>query len=272
MDYLRFITHIFPFKDLYFTRESITFVLIKNCIWHRLKLYWIWLKKWGWNIPVSFRTILRQSIIILLSYSEQSGDSGRHRSRLLCTLWSSKRFHNFLGDLDSFIFRMVKNKTLLFLKEQQKRNTALTSFCKENETAYYDPTEENPEEAIKKIDMLYKAIDKLPEKCRKVFLMSCLNDKTYQEIADELGTSINTVKTQMKSALKFLRENLDKRLFLSLFVFLTQKDWFFITLFPCFFEYIKVWKRKLMKYWFIQSANPLSGRELFSGTIRKRIA
>lgn len=140
------------------------------------------------------------------------------------TLWSSKRLHNFSGDLDSFIFRMVKNKTLLFLKEQQKRDTALTSFCKENETAYYDPTEENPEEAIKKIDMLYKAIDKLPEKCRKVFLMSCLNDKTYQEIADELGTSINTVKTQMKSALKFLRENLDKRLFLSLFVFLTQKD------------------------------------------------
>lgn len=49
--------------------------------------------------------------------------------------------------------------------------------------------------------------------------MACLNDKTYQEVADELGTSINTVKTQMKTALKFLRENLQEELFLRFYFF-----------------------------------------------------
>ena len=84
---------------------------------------------------------------------------------------------------------------------------------------HYDDTEKGTEE----IEILYNTIDKLPGKCRKVFLMACLNDKSYQEIADELGTSINTVKTQMKTALKFLRENLHEELFLTLLLFLTKK-------------------------------------------------
>ena len=79
------------------------------------------------------------------------------------------------------------------------------------------------DESSKEIELLYQTIDKLPEKCRKVFLMACLNDKTYQEVADELGTSINTVKTQMKTALKFLRENLQEELFFTLLLFFNRK-------------------------------------------------
>ena len=92
-------------------------------------------------------------------------------------------------------------------------------FPQENEFPYYDFSEEFSEE----IELLYKTIDQLPEKCRKVFLLACLNDKTYQEIADEQGTSVNTVKTQMKAALKFLRENLQAENFLSILFFLTKK-------------------------------------------------
>ena len=79
------------------------------------------------------------------------------------------------------------------------------------------------EEHQEEIELLYNTIDRLPDKCRKVFLMACLNDKSYQEIADELGTSINTVKTQMKTALKFLRENLQEEHFLSILLLLTEK-------------------------------------------------
>ncbi len=75
------------------------------------------------------------------------------------------------------------------------------------------------DESTKETELLYQTIDKLPEKCRKVFLMACLNDKTYQEIADELGTSINTVKTQMKTALKFFTRKPAGRIVLFTFTF-----------------------------------------------------
>ena len=135
-------------------------------------------------------------------------------------LWNSKRLHSFSGDLDRFIFKMVKNQAFLFLREYKKRHNMQVSFSQESETTHYDITDES----TKEIELLYQTIDKLPEKCRQVFLMACLNDKTYQEIADELGTSINTVKTQMKTALKFLRENLQEELFFTLLLFLTEKD------------------------------------------------
>lgn len=136
------------------------------------------------------------------------------------SLWNSKRLNSFTGDLDRFIFKMVKNQSLLFLREYKKKHNIQVSFSQESETFHYDTTDESSRE----IELLYQTIDKLPEKCRKVFLMACLNDKTYQEIADELGTSINTVKTQMKAALKFLRENLREELFFTLLFFLIRKD------------------------------------------------
>lgn len=134
-------------------------------------------------------------------------------------LWYNKRLDRFTGDLERFIFKMVKNRSFLFLKEHKKRHDTQMSFSQENESVHYDITEEHQGE----IEILYNTIDRLPDKCRQVFLMACLNDKTYQEIANETGTSINTVKTQIKTALKFLRENLQKDQFFSVLLLLTRK-------------------------------------------------
>lgn len=124
------------------------------------------------------------------------------------------------GDLDRYIYKIVKNRSLLFLKEHKKRYETQLSFSKENDIHHYDTTEEYQGTA----EILYETVNLLPEKCRKIFLMACLNDKGYQEIAEEMKISINTVKTQMKTALKFLRENLQEKIFLTLLYLLTKKD------------------------------------------------
>jgi len=53
---------------------------------------------------------------------------------------------------------------------------------------------------------LWTAIDTLPEKCREIFLMSKRDGLKYEEIAEELGISENTVRNQMSKALKTLKE------------------------------------------------------------------
>ena len=55
---------------------------------------------------------------------------------------------------------------------------------------------------------IWKAIDNLPEKCRNVFLMSKRDGLSNEEIADELGISIKTVKNQLTKAFGRLREAL----------------------------------------------------------------
>ena len=63
-----------------------------------------------------------------------------------------------------------------------------------------------------------EAIDKLPERCREVFLKSRLEGMKYKEIAESMNLSVNTVENQMAIALKKLRIELKD--YLSFFLFL----------------------------------------------------
>ena len=53
---------------------------------------------------------------------------------------------------------------------------------------------------------LWTAIDSLPDKCREIFLMSKRDGYKQEEIARELGISLQTVKNQVSKALKILKD------------------------------------------------------------------
>lgn len=55
---------------------------------------------------------------------------------------------------------------------------------------------------------IWRAIDELPSRCRNVFLLSKRDGLSNEEIAEELGVSIKTVKNQMTKAYSRLRESL----------------------------------------------------------------
>jgi RNA polymerase sigma-70 factor (ECF subfamily) len=57
---------------------------------------------------------------------------------------------------------------------------------------------------------LWTAIDSLPEKCREIFLMSKRDGLKYEEIAQELGLSVNTVRNQISKALNVLKSGVIK--------------------------------------------------------------
>ena len=59
---------------------------------------------------------------------------------------------------------------------------------------------------------LQSAIDSLPEKARIVFLMSRLEDLSYQQIADRLSISVKTVESHMVNALRQLREKINRKI------------------------------------------------------------
>ncbi|MBN1415970.1 MAG: RNA polymerase sigma-70 factor [Bacteroidales bacterium] len=60
-------------------------------------------------------------------------------------------------------------------------------------------------------EMLDNLIESLPDRRKEIFLLSRNNGLTYREIAQQLNISENTVDTQIRNALDFLREELGKR-------------------------------------------------------------
>ncbi|WPQ64632.1 RNA polymerase sigma-70 factor [Chitinophaga sancti] len=55
---------------------------------------------------------------------------------------------------------------------------------------------------------IQQAVDRLPEKCREIFILSRYEELSYKEIAATLNISVKTVENQMVTALKKLRISL----------------------------------------------------------------
>ncbi len=70
--------------------------------------------------------------------------------------------------------------------------------------------EESDEFAIKekKLKQIYHTVDLLPKKQKEVFKMLKIEGLTYEEIADVLKISPNTVSNHFSAAVKFIRQRL----------------------------------------------------------------
>lgn len=133
-------------------------------------------------------------------------------------IWRSRRLENFEGELDRFMFQAIKFRAINYVRDQYRRDRLADNISEENDEL---PTYFQEEEAGKEIELLHYTIGRLPDECRKIFLMACLDDMKYREIAETLNISINTVKTQMKIALRFLREHLTRDTFSSILLFIS---------------------------------------------------
>lgn len=131
-------------------------------------------------------------------------------------LWEKRDVLKIQISILSYLFSLVKNKCLDHLRHrlvveefQQEYRAKLSSLEALN---YTFTSEEDIERVLK------EAIDKLPERCREIFLKSRIEGKKNREIAEELNISVSTVENQMTIALKKLRFELKDYLPLLLFL------------------------------------------------------
>lgn len=61
-------------------------------------------------------------------------------------------------------------------------------------------------------DVLNRSIEQLPKECGEVFRKSRYEQKRYEQIAGDMGISVNTVKYHIKNALAMLRKDLSNYL------------------------------------------------------------
>ena len=69
-------------------------------------------------------------------------------------------------------------------------------------------------------ELLDRAIDEMPEERRRVFILVRMENKTYQEAADMLHISVNTVKYHLKRAHAELQDKLSAYILLQILSFM----------------------------------------------------
>ncbi|MDX1283363.1 MAG: RNA polymerase sigma-70 factor [Draconibacterium sp.] len=129
-------------------------------------------------------------------------------------LWENRKKIQVKTSLKSYIYAILRNQ--------------ITDYFRSRKEFYEIPEEASviPDESVfteqERYVKLHKVIAKLPEQRKKILELAVFDELSYKEIADNLGISKNTVKTQMARAYKFLKESLEPKDFF-LFYFAKKK-------------------------------------------------
>ncbi len=120
-------------------------------------------------------------------------------------LWENRDKLNIQSNVKSYLYTAVKNHSLNYIKKEKQH----ISIEDETESSNYYSKAPDEEMIDKELyDSVQAAINKLPEHCRQIYLLKRYDELSYSEIAEVQNVSINTVKTQLKRAVKSLSKNL----------------------------------------------------------------
>lgn len=131
-------------------------------------------------------------------------------------LWEIRERLELQGSLRSYLMAMVRNGCMNFMNTRQMRTEVpMSSLDKSPDGSDWILAESSPlgqlleKELEKEIKV---AVATIPPDSRRVFALSRFGGKSYEEIAQEIGISVNTVKYHMKRALQHLRSCLGRYL------------------------------------------------------------
>lgn len=130
-------------------------------------------------------------------------------------LWEHRSEVEIRYSIRAYLMRAVRNRCLNELQSQSHREELhLSSFLSPESMDFLDFLFVDDKQPLGMLleqeleDELKRSIDELPLECRRVFYKSRFEQKKYEEIAEELGISVNTVKYHIKNALAFLQKRL----------------------------------------------------------------
>ena len=116
-------------------------------------------------------------------------------------LWEKQQAGAAVSNPRAYLYMAVRNRCLDHLRKTGFKTEEL------NPRDTYGLIDDDDAQERAQIEArLWTAIDRLPEKCREVFLLSKRDGLKYEEIAQELGISENTVRNQISKALRILKE------------------------------------------------------------------
>jgi RNA polymerase sigma-70 factor, ECF subfamily len=100
----------------------------------------------------------------------------------------------------AYLYQCVKNSCLNYSKSRFRR-TVLTI---ELPVQILEDDALNRIIAVESLELIYKAIENLPEKCREIFKLSRIKQLKHSEIAQKLNITEKTIENQISIAIKKL--------------------------------------------------------------------
>lgn len=125
------------------------------------------------------------------------------------TIWrKSASYDSQKAAASTWIFTVARNKKIDLIRKEKRR------VIDPNDYLAIQPEQKKQIDRVQDIDnaaIIKEVIKDLPKKQSELVLKSYYESKTHQEIADELGLPLGTVKSRLRLAMEKLRRGLDQR-------------------------------------------------------------
>jgi len=157
-----------------------------------------------------FETLFRSSYVSLVKYAgtliKDQDTAEEIVQDLFVKLWQERNKIKIESSLNGYLFRSVHNRCLHHFEHKKVVERHAREMAFESDLNTNDPAETlHYKELQAKIAAI---IEKLPERCGKIFCMSRFEGLKYSEIAEKLSVSVKTVEANMGKALKEFRKEL----------------------------------------------------------------
>ncbi len=121
----------------------------------------------------------------------------------LTRVWDQKRDYPGFTALKSFLYTVVRNASLDYIKHQQVRNSAATELLRQTVDIEDELTARQLEAELLKY--VYDSVEALPDRAREVFHLVYTEGLSTEEISRKLQIPEQTVRNNKSRALQLLK-------------------------------------------------------------------
>jgi RNA polymerase sigma-70 factor, ECF subfamily len=155
-----------------------------------------------------FESLFRSSYVSLVRYAKtllKDQDTAEEIVQdLFCRIWKDREKIKIESSLNGYLFRAVHNSCLHYIEHSRivEKHAEEMSFRQQE-------SPESPSDILNYKELQAKIagiLEKLPERCGKIFYMNRFEGLKYNEIAEKLSVSVKTVEANMGKALKEFRK------------------------------------------------------------------
>lgn len=131
-------------------------------------------------------------------------------------LWERRDSIKTDQSVESYLFVILRNNCLNFLRKEKLENTTFSIDMEEVSELQYlyqidflGKEEKSLEEQL--VESFQEAVEELPDKMKQVFKLCKIDGRKQKEVADEIGISLKMVEKHIAKAKEQIREKLIKQ-------------------------------------------------------------
>jgi len=121
-------------------------------------------------------------------------------------IWEQKKELIETAEIKFYLITAVRNNCISALRKQKTQQFHYTDVTPEPDPEPFITTTQHYETANEQAKQIREALNKLPPKCKEIFLLIKMQGMSYKLTAETLGISIKTVENQMGKAIKIMRD------------------------------------------------------------------